>query len=129
MNFSSFDFASKLGTKTKVTQFTNVKSRILQYVNEINSLARTIQEEMRSLLTQEEYQRAQIIKELRGMKKWRQIDLGAEVRVLFPRAAASQSTISRIENRQKLVTPQIAEEFSQVFKVDSGLFMPHFFYE
>ena len=84
---------------------------------------------MRSLLTQEEYQRAQIIKELRGMKKWRQIDLGAEVRVLFPRAAASQSTISRIENRQKLVTPQIAEEFSQVFKVDSGLFMPHFFYE
>ncbi len=70
-----------------------------------------------------------MIKELRRSKSWSQVELGKKVAQLFPRAAASQSTISRIENRKKLVTSPIAEEFSQVFKVDVGLFMPHFFYE
>jgi len=63
------------------------------------------------------------------MKAWQQWRLGNEIAALFPYAAASQSTISRIENRIKLVTPPIAKELSTVFRIDPGLFMPHFFYD
>ena len=132
-NFSPFDFATKLDTPRKRTEFTNIKTTLsnegLPYVARIRYLAQEILLDMRHLRTQEEYQRAQIIKDFRGLKGWQQWRLGLEVKQMFPHAAASQSTICRIETRKKLVTPQIAEEFSQVFKVDAGLFMPHFFYD
>jgi hypothetical protein len=130
-NFSLTDFAAKLDTGTKRTQFKNIKTTLSEQVHlaKITSLAQSVLRDMRTLRTQEEYQRAQIIKDLRAMKGWQQWRLGEEVKKLFSHAASSQSTICRIETHQKLVTPHIAEEFSRVFNIDAGLFMPHFFYE
>jgi hypothetical protein len=128
LNFSAFNFEAQLqgGARTK---YFNTKTSVSAYSAHIDFLVRDILADMRQLRTQEEYQRAQIVKDFRAMKGWQQWRLGQEVRQIYPYAAASQSTISRIENRKKLVTPQIAEEFSRVFNVDSGLFMPHFFYD
>ena len=99
------------------------------HLKKINFVVCEILQDMRTLRTEEANQRAQITKDLRGMKGWIQKKLGDEVKKQFPHAAASQSTICRIERCMKLVTPQIAQELSQVFGVDSGLFMPHFFYD
>lgn len=128
LNFSPFNFEAQLqgGTKTK---YFNTKASVSVYNAQINFLVRDILEDMRKLRTQEMYERAQTVKELRGMKNWTQKKLGQEISQVFPFAAASQSTISRIENRGKLVTERIALEFSHVFGVDPGLFMPHFYYE
>ncbi len=129
-NFSSFDFQTRLkaGNKTKFNNLTTELSAS-QELKKISATAKEIFDDMRTLRTEEEYQRAAIIKELRGMKGWIQKDLGKKVKALFPHAFASQSTISRIESRKRLVTPEVALEFSQVFRVDPGLFMPHFFYD
>ena len=130
-NFSPFDFEAKMDTTKKKNQFIKTKNLLSQQqiFDKIKSVTRDILHDMRSFRTQEAYQRAQTIKSLRYMKSWQQWRLGNEVKALFPHAAASQSTISRIENRTKLVTAQIAQEFSRVFNVDPGLFMPHFFFE
>lgn len=128
LNFSPFNFEAQLRGAAR-TKYFNTKTSVLAYSAQINFLVRDILEDMRKLRTQEVYDRAQTVKELRGMKSWTQRKLGTEIRQIFPHAAASQSTISRIENRGKLVTEQIAREFSQVFEVDPGLFMPHFYYE
>lgn len=126
-NFSPSNFASQLNTSAR-TKFNTATGFLAAYSNRINFLARDILEDMRKLRVEEMYQRAQTIKELRAMKQWSQRKLGQEIKQIFPLAAASQSTICRIENRTKLVTEQIAQEFSSIFGVDSGLFMPHFYY-
>jgi hypothetical protein len=128
LNFSPFNFEAQVqgGARTK---YLDTKGLLTPYAARIDFLARDILGDMRGLRTQEMYGRGQVVKELRDMKGWRQIDLGAAVKQRFPHAAASQPTISRIENRGKLVTRQIAGEFSQVFGVDSGLFMPNFYYD
>jgi hypothetical protein len=128
LNFSTFNFEAQLGKPAK-TKYLNTKISISAYKAQINSLAREVLEDMRKLRTQEMDDRAQTIKKLRRMKGWTQKKLGQEIKQVFPSAAASQTTISRIENREKLVTEQIAKEFSRVFGVDPGLFMPHFYYE
>jgi hypothetical protein len=128
LNFSPFNFEAQLKGAAK-TKYSNTKASVLAYSAQINFLVREILEDMRKLRTQEVYDRGQTVKELRAMKNWTQKNLGLEIKQIFPHAAASQSTISRIENRGKLVTKQIAREFSQVFEVDPGLFMPHFYYE
>lgn len=130
-NFSPFDFEAKLETARKKTQFETIKTTLSRagHLEKINECALDVLSDMRHLRTEEAFLRAQTIKELRAMKGWQQWRLGQEVKKLFPNAAASQPTICRIERRQKLVTPQIAEEFSRTFQVDSGLFMPHFFYD
>ncbi len=127
-NFSPDHFAAQ-NTNTAIAKFAKTKGLLTPHLERIKFVARDILEDMRHLRTEEQAQRAQITKELRAMKGWIQKELGAEVKKLFPHAAASQSTICRIERRVKLVTPQIAQELSQVFSVDSGLFMPHFFYD
>ena len=128
LNFSPFNFEAQLqgGTRTK---YFNTKAFVSAYSAQVDFLVRDILEDMRKLRTQEMYERSQTVRELRGMKGWTQKKLGEEIRQIFPFAAASQSTISRIENRGKLVTERIAMEFSRVLGVDSGLFMPHFYYE
>lgn len=127
LNFSPENFKAQL-SKSINTKFTNTLGLLSPHTNRIQFVVQEILQDMRHLRTQEQYDRAQILKALRKMKQWTQKELGAAVKNLFAHAAASQPTISRIESREKLVTPQIAEEFSQVFKVDPGLFMPHFFY-
>jgi len=115
---------------SQFAKFTNIKKNLSDhYVAKINDIAREVLLDMRHLRIQEETSRAQIIKDLRGVKQWQQWRLGQEIKQRFPHAAASQATICRIETGQKLVTPSIAKEFSQVFKIDPGLFMPQFCYE
>lgn len=128
LNFSAINFEAQLqgGTRTK---YSNTKAAISAYTAQIDFLVRDILEDMRKLRTLEVNERAQTVKELRGMKNWTQKRLGHEIKQVFPFAAVSQSTISRIENKGKLVTEQMAVEFSRVFGVDPGLFMPHFYYE
>ena len=131
-NFSPFDFEARLSTRGgSRTKFMQTKANLLHptYLGHIQFLCREVLQDMRTLRTQEEYQRAQTIKDLRWAKGWQQWRLGLELKAIFATAAASQPTICRIETRKKLVTPLIAQQFSQVFGVDPGLFMPHFFYD
>ncbi len=127
-NFSLDHFAAQ-NNATAVAKYTKTKGLLAPHLKDINFIARDILQDMRKLRTEEANQRAQITKDLRAMKGWIQRELGEEVKKQFPNAAASQSTICRIERCMKLVSPQIAGELSQVFGVDSGLFMPHFFYD
>lgn len=127
LNFSPFNFEAQLQGSPR-TKYFNTKTALSAYNTHIDFLVRDILEDMRRLRTLEVYERAQVVKELRAMKQWTQKKLGQEIKQIFPHAAASQSTISRIENRGKLVTEPIAQEFSRIFGVDSGLFMPHFYY-
>lgn len=127
LNFSPDNFKAQLN-KSISTKFTKTLDLLTPHTDRIKFVVQDILQDMRLLRTQEQYDRAKILKDLRYMKQWAQKELGAAVKSLFANAAASQPTISRIESRQKLVTPQIAKEFSEVFKVDPGLFMPHFFY-
>lgn len=127
LNFSPFNFEAQLQKAPKKKYF-NTKTSVATHSVQINLIAKEILEDMNKLRTREMVERGQTIKELRWMKNWTQKELGEEIKLAFPLAAASQSTISRIENKKKLVTQQIATEFSKVFGVDPGLFMPHFYY-
>lgn len=128
LNFSPINFEAQIqgGARTK---YMNTKARISTFYADIDFVVREILQDMRTLRVEEMYQRGQTIRELRHMKVWTQKRLGEEVKRLFPRAAASQGTISRIESQGKLVTEQIAHEFSRIFGVDPGLFMPSFYYD
>ncbi len=128
LNFSPANYKAQLDGNAKVKYY-KTRELLSAHERKINSLVREICEDMRNLRTQETYARAQIIKELRTIRGWTQRELGEAIAEIFPNAAASQSTISRIESRAKLVTEQIANEFSKVFEVDPGLLMPHFYYE
>ena len=63
----------------------------------MNAIAQEILADMRHLNTQEMYDRARTIRVLRDLKNWSQEKLGQEVKRRFPNAAASKSTIWRIE--------------------------------
>lgn len=127
LNFSPDTFKALLKNRA-VTTFENTKEKLATHVPKIRQLADQLACDMYDLRVEETQTRALVIKKLRAMKEWSQRRLSAEVKSRFPNAVASQSTICRIENCQKLVTPPIAKEFSRVFNVDPGLFMPHFFY-
>lgn len=128
LNFSPFNFIAQL-PKNITTRYSKTKETLSAYNPQIEHLAREILNDMRHLRSKEMSQRAQTVKELRLMRGWSQRRLGEEVKQVYPQAAASQSTICRIENEKKLVTSQIAEELSDILDVDAGLFMPHFFYD
>lgn len=127
LNFSSDNYTAQY-TGSALTKFLNTKRLLVAHQPKIISLARELIEDMRKLRTTEIVERSRSVKVLRGMKKWSQRELGAKLAEMFPNAAASQSTICRIENTGKLVTEPIAMEFSQIFNVDPGLFMPFFYY-
>ncbi|NGX45627.1 MAG: hypothetical protein K940chlam2_00783 [Chlamydiae bacterium] len=127
LNFSTANFEAQVQRAAR-TKYLATKGLLTPHAVQIDFIAKDVLDDMRHLRTQEMYDRGQVVKELRVMKGWIQVELGRQVKQLFPQAAASQATISRIENKGKLVTRQIAAEFSRVFGVDSGLFMPNFYY-
>lgn len=132
LNFSSTDFESQLNTQRKKTQFTRIITALSVpiYLKKIKALAQDILQDMHFLRTQEKYKRAQVIRDLRIMKGWSRRELSKKMKAIFPGTAASQwEGIFLIENQQWCVTSQMAKEFSQIFRVDPGLFIPHFFYE
>lgn len=127
LNFSPHNFKAQL-QKGQKTKYRGTKALLSEYNREIKFLAVEISRDMVHLCTQEMGERAKTIKKLRAMKDWSQQELGDKMKRIFPSAAASRSTISRIETGKKLVTEKIANEFSRVFNVDPGLFMPQFYY-
>lgn len=117
----------------QVTRFNKTSALIQPHIDKIKFVAQTVCMDMRHLRTQEADLRGSVTRELRGLRSWRQVDLSREIQKLFPSIPSSQSTISRIENPNglngKLVNPALAAQLAGVFRVDPGLFMPHFFYE
>lgn len=126
LNFSPANYAAQY-TGGAHTKFLNTKQSLSIHLKKIIFVVREILEDMRGFRTIEIQERSRSIKTLRGMKGWTQRDLGRELAIIYPNAAASQSTICRIERDVKLVTERIAKEFSHVFGVDQGLFMPFFY--
>lgn len=128
LNFSPSNYEAQF-TGATLTQYTNLKNKISKLDKELDPAIKELTEKMGELRSKEITNRSKIVKELRQMKKWSQRRLSRETLKLFPNAVASQPTICRIEREGKLVTAPIAIEFSEVFGVDPGLFMPQFFYE
>ncbi len=126
LNFSYFNFEKQIQSQTGI--YNKTKGLIAVYSAKINSVAKQIIKEMRILREKEKLDRSKTLKKLRTMQNWSQKQLGMKINQLFPNVAASQSTISRIENQKKLVSEKIAMGLSQVFKIDLGLFMPYFYY-
>ncbi|MDQ5955756.1 MAG: helix-turn-helix transcriptional regulator [Candidatus Rhabdochlamydia sp.] len=121
-NFSYFDFKERL-SGTKLNIFDNTKIKLAEkHRPQIIALSAEIIRDIQELRKKEALQRSQTTKLLRYAKKWTQKQLARELSV-------SQSTISRMENCKKVITLPIAEKLSLIFHVDSGLFMPHFFYD
>jgi DNA-binding XRE family transcriptional regulator len=94
----------------------------------IHQLAQEVNLEIRTLAGAEILRRGAVTRELRNTLGLTQKQLASKVKALYPSAAASQSTISRIETNDKIVTSQIAFELADVFKVDPVLFMPAEFF-
>lgn len=95
----------------------------------IRDLAQELREKFRDLKRVEILLRGDAVRTVRREKNWTQTVLANRIKALFPAAIASQSTVSRVENHQKLVSSSYAEQLSAVFQVPPVLFMPTFFYE
>lgn len=128
LTFSPFNVEAQMQAGAK-KKYDNTKAVISTHEVEIQPVVEEICQDMKKLRIQEKDERGQIVRELRHMKQWSQRKLAEEVKHRFPQAASSHSTISRIENQTKLVTKEIAREFSRVFEVDPTLFIPRFYYE
>ena len=94
----------------------------------IDKYAEELKNAFKKLKQKELLTRGNILYEIRAIKGITQKVLAKEIKAKFPEAVASQSTISRIENHEKLIDPDYAKKLSKIFKVDSSLFMPSFFY-
>lgn len=110
------------------TTFTKTNAKLKPHIQRINFVVRELLTTMRHLRIEERNQRSKVTKELRSMRDWTQASFGEKLRRAFPNAASSRSTISDIETGKRPVTAREATQFSRVFDVDPGLFMPHFFY-
>ena len=95
LNFSPYNFKAKLQS-TANAKYEKTKQLLSVNSAKIEFLAKDIFEDMRKLRTEEMYDRAQTIKALRFKKNWSQKILGEKIKEIFPCAASSQSTISRI---------------------------------
>ncbi|MBS0626564.1 MAG: helix-turn-helix transcriptional regulator [Verrucomicrobia bacterium] len=112
----------------KMQLYSKTKTRMLQEVSEkIAPLIKEVCRMMERMRHAEVSKRASITRVLRHAKGWRQIDLSAKIKELFPTLPSSQPTISRVETGIRVIDSDYAGKLSQVFKVDAGLFMPHFF--
>jgi len=98
-----------------------------EVLDEIKALAQYFAKEMQNMKLDETLKRGLITRTLRGIKDWTQKELAQKIKEMFPTTAASQSTISRIENNGKRVGVGYAQELAEVFAVDVALFVFSFF--
>ncbi|NGX61001.1 MAG: hypothetical protein K940chlam9_00479 [Chlamydiae bacterium] len=94
----------------------------------IRNLATELKLELYRLQREEILRRGEITRTLRNAHGWTQPTLANKIKASYPAFAASQPTISRIENNIKLIDPTYATGLSRVMQVDPGLFMPMFYY-
>ncbi len=111
------------------SRYEKTKTEILKHKKKIEALIKDLSRDLERLRNKEIRQRASVTKTLRYLKGWRQVDLSAKIKRVFPHLPSSQPTLSRIETGIRAVDPDYAEKLSAVFKVDPGLFMPHFFHD
>jgi len=105
------------------------KARILKEKKLLLPLLKEVSRKMAQMRNEEISQRSSLTKTLREVKGWRQADLSAKIGEHYPSLPSSQSTISRVETGAKSIDSNYASKLSKVFKVDAGLFMPHFFHD
>lgn len=110
-----------------IAAYVKSKNRILLESKQIKILLGEISKEFARMKSAEIGERSSLTKKLRKAKNWTQKNLSNEIAKLYPNLPSSQSTISRVETRAKIIDEFYAEKLSKVFKVDAGLFMPTFF--
>ncbi len=97
-----------------------------RFKGDFDNLMREIRKECRELVKEEFAFRAQVTRDLRQFKGWRQVDLAESYKSKF-KLSISQPTISRLENTIKLVDGAIAHRLAELFEVDPGIFFPALF--
>jgi len=91
------------------------------------TLMRDIRAECRQLSRSELMYRANVTRDLRQHKSWRQKDLVTEYRKVHADGPMSQPTVSRLENTIKPIERQLAHRLAGIFNVDPGFFFPAIF--
>lgn len=116
-------------TQARTARFESTKAKIVQnQLNPIKVLANELGSDLRNLKRDEVLRRGLVTRELRNSMNLTQSELAKKIKNVYPTTAASQPTISRIENNIKLVNKVYAEQLSDVFDVDPALLIPSFFY-
>lgn len=98
-----------------------------QHEQKFVSLMRDIRAHCRALVRREMNYRADVTRDLRHHKSWRQIDLVTEYRKVYADGPMSQPTVSRLENTIKPVERELAHRLAEIFGVDPGFFFPAIF--
>lgn len=98
-----------------------------EHKQKFDTLMRDIRTLCRDLVRREMAYRAQVTKDLRNHKRWRQKDLVAEYRKVYADGPMSQPTVSRLENTIKPIERQLAHRLASIFNVDPGFFFPAIF--
>ncbi len=109
--------------------YETTKARILKEKKLLLPLLKELSRKMAQMRNDEISHRSSLTKTLREVKGWTQDDLSAKIKKNFPSLPSSRSTISRVETGAKSIDSNYASKLSKVFKVDAGLFMPHFFHD
>ena len=133
---NTYNLSDARALKTYKTRIANVKKNNITL---ITNLARDLRIEFRKLSASEFSLRAQVFKDLRGAKNWRQIDFCTEY-YKTTGATVSQAWVSRMEQlsrlpqqraykspidqRRRYVSSTEAINCAKTFKVDPGLFLP-----
>ena len=98
-----------------------------QHKQKFVTLMRDIRAECRGLVRREMTYRADVTRDLRHHKTWRQKDLVTEYRNVYADGPMSQPTVSRLENTIKPIEKQLAHRLAAIFGVDPGFFFPAIF--
>lgn len=123
LNISSVQLREELSGKEHLKGYRVV----LQKDREISEVYHFAVEQMERLNQETREFQADLFKELRishGMKQERFSDI---YQILHRDQSMSVSSVSRLENGEKEMTPQIIEGISNVFKVNPSLFYPSHF--
>lgn len=99
----------------------------VQHRQKFVTLMRDIRAQCRSLKRSELMYRANVTRDLRTNKGWRQKDLVTQYRAVHADGPMSQPTVSRLENTIKPIERQLAHRLAGIFEVDPGFFFPAIF--
>lgn len=113
-------------TNLDVTKAKIIADRNL--LQKIESLARTISQDMRSMKKEEENHRGDSMRKLRESRGWTQLILGEKLRQLYPFQPSSTSTIGRTERAERPMSNVLAQQLSETFDVPKELLLPQFFF-
>lgn len=107
----------------------NKTSRLVEEhaLKTIQDYAESLHETLFEIRRDNVLKRGQTVRVLRNSLGWTQKVLSSKLITQFEGAAASQSTLSRIENNIKLINSMYAKQLATVFDIDPELLIPCFF--